>query len=148
MPDEASDVRPHPLLLEHVEVLRKGLESPVDALAQRFERHAFHVREVAHDQVAIGGPARCDRETAIAHDDRRDAQRGRRIGERVPGDLGVVVGMGIDDARHEREAGRVYAFACAITNVADRGNAPLAYGYAGLLRCGAGPVVQGGVVDD
>ena len=41
--------------LDRGEILRIGLEVPVDARAQGVERHALHVRQVAHDDVAMAG---------------------------------------------------------------------------------------------
>ena len=62
--------------LEHVEVLRDGLELPADAGAQDLERHAFDLGEVAHDPLAVGGAARRDGEAAVADHRGGDAERG------------------------------------------------------------------------
>ena len=101
MPNETGDVGPHAFLLQHVEVLRKRLETPVDALAQGIERHAFDVGQITHGQIAVIRPARRDGESAIPHDQRRHAQRRRRIGKRVPGDLRVIVRVRVDDPGHQ-----------------------------------------------
>ena len=84
-------------------VLAEGLEAPVDAGAQRVDRHAFDLGEVPHRQLAIGGPARRDREAAVADHRRRHAERGRGRQRRIPGDLRVEVGVAVDDAGHQRE---------------------------------------------
>jgi hypothetical protein len=94
-----------PAQLPHV--VGEGLEAPVDAGAQGVDRHAFDLREVPHRQLAVGGPARRDREAAVADHRRRHAEGRRRRKRRVPGDLGVEVGVAVDDAGHQREAGGV-----------------------------------------
>ena len=60
VPDERGDVETEPGPLERAQVLREALELPADAGAQRLERHALDVGEVAHRQVAVlaGGTAR------------------------------------------------------------------------------------------
>ncbi len=84
-------------------VLAEALEAPVDAGAQRVDRHAFDLGEVPHRDLAIGGPARRDREAAVADHRRRHAERGRGRECRIPGDLRVEVGVAVDDAGHQRE---------------------------------------------
>src|SRR5262245_36269133 len=59
--------------------------------------------EMAHGEVAVGGLAGRDGETAIAQHRGGDAERRRGIDEGIPGDLGVVVGVAVDDARHQRQ---------------------------------------------
>ena len=109
--DERGHVGHHAAPLQRVEILRIGLEVPAHARPQRLERHALDVGEVAQREVAIVGPARGDREAAVADDDRGHAERGGRRGERVPGELGVVVRVDVHDAGRQREAARVHALA-------------------------------------
>jgi hypothetical protein len=46
-----------------------------------------------------------------------------RVGERVPGELRVVVGVAVDDARHQRETLRIDLDARRTDRVADRSDA-------------------------
>ena len=77
VPGEDGDVQRAPLPLEHVEILGDGLEVPADALAQHVERHAFHLREVAHHELAVAAAAGRDGEAAVADHRGGDAERGR-----------------------------------------------------------------------
>ena len=72
----AGDVGADALTLQHVEILRKALEAPADAGAQRVERHALDMGQVTHGEVAVSGFAGRDGEAAIAHHRRGDAERG------------------------------------------------------------------------
>jgi hypothetical protein len=47
-----------------------------------------------------------------------DAERGRGRGERVPGELRVVVGVVVDDAGHQRQAAGVDGFAVLLSGLA------------------------------
>jgi hypothetical protein len=49
-------------------------------------------------------PAGRDREAAVADHGGGDAERRRGRERRVPGDLGVEVGVAVDDAGHQRQA--------------------------------------------
>ncbi|MEY4073526.1 MAG: hypothetical protein RJA29_883 [Pseudomonadota bacterium] len=89
---------------QHVQVLRKGLEIPFNALTQHIQRHALHLREITHGDVAVGGLAGGDGEATIADDCRGDTQRRRRAHTGVPGNLGIKVGVAVDDAGHEGQA--------------------------------------------
>src|SRR5215208_6199575 len=100
----AGDVGTDALLLQHVEILREAFEAPLYPGAQGVERHALDVRQMAHGEVAVLRLAGRDREAAVAQHRGGDAQRRRRIDERIPGDLRVIVGMAVDDAGREREA--------------------------------------------
>ena len=89
------------------QVLGKGFETPADAAAQHVERHAFDLRQVAHRQIAVARSAWRDREAAVADHCRRHARGRRRPQARVPGDLRVVVGVAVDDARHQHQTAGV-----------------------------------------
>src|SRR4051812_29436902 len=93
MADERGDVDRGALALEHVEVLREGLEIPADARAQDIERHAFDLGEIAHYPLAVRGAAGRDSEATVADDGSRYPERRRWRHARVPRDLRVVVRM-------------------------------------------------------
>ena len=148
MADERSDVRHDAAALEHLQVFRVGLELPLHAGAQRIERHAFDVRQIAQGEVAVRGAAGRDGEAAVADHHARHAERDGRRGERVPDELGVEVRVEIDDARREREPLRVHAGAPGAHVAADRGDAAVRNGEAAVPRRRTGTVDQPGVVDD
>src|SRR4051794_13608336 len=50
---------------------------------------------------------RCEGESAVATDDRRDAVEDRRTRGRIPGQLRVVVGVQVDKAGCDDEAARI-----------------------------------------
>jgi hypothetical protein len=79
MPYQYPEVHVRPAAAQHAHVFGEGLEPSIDAGAQGIEGHAFDNREVAHDHLAQWRRARHDAETAIAHDRRRDPERGRRV---------------------------------------------------------------------
>ena len=102
--DVGGDVDRTSLAAQLRQVLGKGLEAPRDAGLQHAERHALDLGQVAHRDVAVGGLARRDGEAAIADHGRRHAQRRRGPNLRIPGDLGIEMGVAVDDARHQRQA--------------------------------------------
>ena len=63
------------------------------------QRHALDDRHHASDVVGVARGQRGDGEPAVAPDHRRHAVEGRRSGGVVPEQLGVVVGVHIDEAR-------------------------------------------------
>src|SRR3954469_1807892 len=91
------------LALEHVEVLGHRLEVPADSLAQDFERHALHLGQVAHHELAVAAAAGRDGKAAVTDHRGGHAELGRGRYTRVPGDLRVVVRVVVYDSRHQRE---------------------------------------------
>ena len=71
---------------------------PVDPVLERGQRHALDLGHHPADVVGVGSPERGEGEPAVAADDRGDAVHVRRRGQRVPEQLGVVVGVGVDEA--------------------------------------------------
>ena len=104
MSDVGGDVDRAPFAPKLRHVFGECLEFPRNALPQYVQRHAFDLREIAHRDVAVLRLARRDGESAIADHRRRDAQRRRRPHTGVPRDLGVEVGVTVDNARHQRAA--------------------------------------------
>ena len=102
--EQRRDVELERQRIERVEVLGEGLEGPRDALREGVERHALDVLQHPHDGVAVGRTRRCEPEAAVAHDHGGDAvpRRGGEVG--VPQDLGVVVGVRVDEAGRQHEA--------------------------------------------
>ena len=83
--------------LDRVEVLGERLEVPRDARREGVDVHVLDVHERAGEQLTIRRPARGDRESAVAGDDRRHTVEVRRRERRVPEDLGVVMRMDVDE---------------------------------------------------
>ena len=114
------------------QVLREGLEAPVDPGLERRDGHALDLGQVAGHLLAPIRRAGRDAEAAIAHDHRGDAERGRGRHLALPGDLGVVVGVHVNDAGREQEAVGIHRLPRAIGHVADFDDALIADGDIGL----------------
>ena len=74
------------------------------------ERRAWDVLDALHQldqEVLLAGFDGREADAAVAHHDGRDAviAGGREV--RIPGGLAVVVGVDVDEARRDREAGGV-----------------------------------------
>ena len=147
MADECRHVEGGSPALEHVEVLRHGLEIPAYSGAQHFQRHTLDLGEVLHHPVTVARAARRDGEAAVADDRGGDAERGRRRGPGVPRELCVVVGMVVDDPGHEREAVGVHRLARGAENPADLDDRAVLHRDAGAPRRRAEPVEQQRVPD-
>ena len=128
--DERGDVRHHAAPLHRVEVLGIALEVPAHAGAQRLQRHALDVGQRAQREIAVGRAARRDGEAAVADDDGGHAERGRRRGERIPRELGVVVRVDVHDAGREDQAAGVDALPRGAEIGADRRDASILHGDA------------------
>ena len=111
MSDEGTHVDPLAPLIDCRQVLGKRLEAPVDALVEGIHRHAFDVLEGPHDDVAMLRAGGGDAEAAVAHDDAGHPVPARRGQVAVPEDLGVVVGVDVD------EPGSQYKPSRSITSV-------------------------------
>ena len=130
------------------QVLGKGLELPRDAPAQHVQRHALDLGQVAHRDVAVLRLARRDGEAAIADHRRRHAQRRRGPHTRIPGDLGVEVGVAVDDARHQAQAVGLDHLACRCAQVGpDLSDAAISDGDILDRRRAAGAVEDQGVAE-
>ena len=69
-----------------------------DAGSQRLEGHALDLRHHLERPVHVIGPQRRQGEAAVARDDGGDPVDVRRRAVRIPKQLGVVVGVGVDEA--------------------------------------------------
>ena len=79
--------------------------------------------EVAHDEVALVGPGRGEREAAVAHDHAGHAVPARAGAERVPQHLGVHVGVAVDEAGRDDVALGVDLVGAPLADAADGGDA-------------------------
>ena len=74
---------------------------------ERLERHALDPGHHPHEVGGVGLAGRGDGEAAVAAEHGGDAVQRRRAGRRIPGELGVVVGVEVDEAGRHDETGGV-----------------------------------------
>jgi hypothetical protein len=147
MPDQNTEIRVSAAPAQHRHVFGEGLESPVDAGAQRVEIHALDDCQIAHDQIAQMWRRWDDPEPAIADDGGRDPERGGRRQHRVPGDLRVIMGVQVDDAGHQREPAGIDDVGCGIAELANRGDASVADRNVSADRVVPEPIDHGSAAD-
>ena len=94
-------------LLEPPEVLAERLPTPVDAVLQGGEGHAFDLGHHAPGVVGVLRLQRGEGEPAVAPDDGGHAVHVGGRGERIPEQLGVVVRVRIDEARRHHQPAAV-----------------------------------------
>ena len=93
--------------IQGVEELREGLPGPRQAVDHH---HAGDVLDAGHhvdEHVVVLGPARREADAAVAHHRGGDAVRRRRRQAFRPDGLAVVMGVQVDEARGDEQAGRV-----------------------------------------
>ena len=86
---------------------RERLPREVEAGLEGGKGHALDAREHRDDVLRGARVDRCERESAVAADDGRDAVQARRCRERVPQDLRVVVRVHVDEAGRDDQAAGV-----------------------------------------
>ena len=102
--DEARHVDAEPAAVDGVEVLAVALPLPVDARLHDVVRNGLDVHQVLHEDLARLGLHGRHADAAVPHDHGGDAVPRRAGQQRIPGDLGVVVRVGIDEAGRQDEA--------------------------------------------
>ncbi len=98
---------------------------PVEAGAQRFERHTLDPGQHPGEVVLLVGPRGSEREATVSAEHRGDTVLHRRARGGIPEQLGVVVRVQIDEARRERLPLRVNGFRCLFVDVPNRDDAPV-----------------------
>ena len=106
--------------LEAVEELGEGLPLPVGAVLERGEGHALDLRHHPAEVVGVAVAERREGEAAVAADDGGDAVHARRARGGVPHELGVVVGVRVDEAGGDDVAGGVDLVRRCLVDRADR----------------------------
>ena len=105
--DHEPDVQRQRLGLDDVEELGEGLPLVVDTGEERLDRYRLDAGEEPGQEVAIIGRRRRQGEAAIAADRRRHAVQRRRAQRRIPEELGVVVGMQVDEPGRDHQPFRI-----------------------------------------
>ena len=95
------------IALERVEVLGVALPLPGDALGHRGAGNVLDALHQRDQPIVSVGRGRREPDAAVAHHHGGDAVPARRCQPRVPGGLGVVVGVDVDEARRDQPAGGV-----------------------------------------
>ena len=85
---------------------RSRCHATVTPSSSAAQRHALDLGEQPPVVVGVAGVQRGEAEAAVAADHGRDAVHVRRRRERIPEQLGVVVGVEVDEARADDEARR------------------------------------------
>ncbi len=141
--DIAAVVQADSVALHRIEVVGERLEAiPRHTRLEGVEAHVLDVLQRAGDQLDAGRPLdRRDGEAAVAGNHRRDTveRGGREIG--VPEDLGVVVGVDVDEAGGDHVT-RSVELALSTDGVVDRDDPSARYTDIGHE---SGPT---GAVDD
>ena len=121
----------------------KGLEAPVDSLGQRHRVDVLGPLEVADHQGPFVGADRSQREAAVAHHRGRHAVPAGAAPRGVPEDLGVHVGVPVDEPRGDHMAFGIDLFRAALGDLAHRGDAAVDHPDIGPERSEPGTVDDG-----
>ena len=87
--------------VERVQVLGEGLPAPLDPRRHGPAVDVLGPLEVAHDERALLGLRRCEREAAVPHDDGRHTLPAGAPRHGVPEELRVEVRVPVDEARRD-----------------------------------------------
>src|SRR4029077_11559365 len=107
MRDLGAEIDCQVTLLDGVEVLRKALPLPGDALRQSGTRDVLDALHQFDQPLLTTGTHRREPDAAVAADDGRDAMQAGRLQRLVPADLTVVVRVDVDEAGCHDPAGGV-----------------------------------------
>ena len=125
MPDQEAGVDPE-VALQLAQVLGEAGPVPRHAVLQRHQGHALDLGHHPADVVVVLGLDRGQGEAAVAADDRRHAVEVGGRGGGVPEQLGVVVGVGVDDARGHDQTLGVELGGTLLVHLADGHDLPVA----------------------
>jgi len=133
--------------LERVEELGVGGPRPLDAGLHGLRGDVLGALEVADDEASVRLGARGEREAAIAHDDAGDAVPAGGGAERVPEDLGVHVGVPVDEAGRDDLAVGVDDLARRLPDAANAGDAAALDADVGAVLGQPGAIHHPAVLD-
>ena len=106
--------------------------------------HALDERQGLDDQLAVVGSSGSDAESAVALDHGRDPVPGRRRQIGIPEDLRVEVGVDVDEAGAQHQAGEVDVLAVPSLDLADPADAVIDHLDVGSTGRTTRPVDQRG----
>ena len=142
------DIEVEPTRRKAVEVVREAAPVPWQALGQYDFGDVFHALHQLHEPPAVVCMAGRETDAAIAGQDRGNAlARGRRY-MLCPGDLGVVVGVQINEAGSNKQAAGVDFLCATFRNVADRDDPVAGNGDIGDNGRSTGAIDNGPIADD
>ncbi len=98
---------PNSRAVERVEVLGERLPAPVDALGERGAGDVLDAFHEADQPLLVTRANGGEPDAAVAGDHGGDPVPGRRLEQRVPRGLAVVVGVDVDEAGRDQQPGRV-----------------------------------------
>jgi hypothetical protein len=138
--DQAAHVGPERQAIEGVEVAAVALPAPRDA---GHDRVGGDVLDRLHHRRQLGllaGAHRGERHAAVAEDERGHAVPRRRAGGRVPEQLGVEVGVDVDEPGGHQPARGVELAPAPVGDLADGRDAVAVDGHIGGDGAGPGTV--------
>jgi hypothetical protein len=140
MADHAAGVDSERALVEGAQVVPVGLPAPVEP---GHDRVGGDVLDRLHHpgQVALlAGADRGEGDAAVAQHHGGDAVPARRAGHRVPEELGVEVGVDVDEAGRDQAVTGVHLAPAPLGHLAHRGDPVAVDGHVGRPRRGPGAV--------
>ncbi len=146
--DHAADVEALRPAVELGQVLAVGLPLPREAAHDGVGGDVLDGLHHLGEAAAVLGPARGEGDAAVADDHRGHAVEARRGAQRVPRDLGVEVGVDVDEAGGDEPAGGIDGARRRPLHGADVGDHAVGDGNVGADRRCSGPVDHGPSGDD
>ncbi len=128
--DEEAGVHHQPAV-QPVQPVAVGAPVPVQAGLESLDRHPLDPCQHAHDVVGVLGRQRGDAEPAVAADDRGHPVERRRAGAGVPEELGVVVGVDVDEPGRHDQPGGVDGPSGGLVHVTDGGDPAVTDAHVG-----------------
>ena len=140
MPDQRGDVNSQPPV-QGIEVLRDRLPRPPDSCPDGLQRDRLNMGEDARQHLPVFFMCRSERQGTVADHDGGGSVIARERTKGIPGDLGIVMCVVIDDPRSDdqaigiQDASRVAVHLSDVrdTTAAD-GNVAVEAGYAGTVN--------------
>ena len=140
VPDHAAGVHALGHAVEGVEVAAVGLPGPVQAGHDGVGRDVLHRLHDLGQEAAVLGLARGEAHAAVAEHDRGHPVPARRGGDGIPRQLGVEMGVDVDEARGHVLAVGVELAAASADVGADLAHPVAVDGHVGRHRLGPRPV--------
>src|SRR4029078_2078132 len=107
MPNQRSHVQPKPLI-ERIEILWNRFPRPLKSRLNRLERNGFDMGHNPGEIVTVFLVRRRHRPGGVADHDRGHTMVARVRAERIPGDLGIVMRMVVDNSWGDHQAAGIH----------------------------------------